>query len=237
MLHTTRAVVLKAIRHGDSTTVVKAYTEQLGARSFMVRTSKKGGVSAASLQPLNRVEIVALEHTDRDLLNARELRLDRPYRHIAFDPVRGTLALFVQEVLYKVLRGESADSELFAFVEDSLEAMDTGSDIRHFPVAFLVQLSGHLGFRPAAPLPGEDRFDLREGEFVRGAAEHGHTMGPGLSSHLKALLDVDLASLSGLSIPAAQRRELLDHLLLYFRMHIDGLGELRSPAVLHSVLG
>jgi DNA repair protein RecO (recombination protein O) len=111
MLHTTRAVVLKAIRHGDSTTVVKAYTEQLGARSFMVRTSKKGGVSAASLQPLNRVEIVALEHTDRDLLNARELRLDRPYRHIAFDPVRGTLALFVQEVLYKVLRGESADSE------------------------------------------------------------------------------------------------------------------------------
>jgi hypothetical protein len=38
-------------------------------------------------------------------------------------------------------------------------------------------------------------------------------------------------------IPASQRRELLDHLLLYFRMHLEGLGELKSPAILHQVLG
>ena len=36
-------------------------------------------------------------------------------------------------------------------------------------------------------------------------------------------------------MPASERRDLLDHLLLYYRMHLEGLGELRSPAVLHQV--
>ncbi|HQW04937.1 MAG: DNA repair protein RecO [Flavobacteriales bacterium] len=237
MLHTTRAVVLKTIRHGDNTVIVKAFAEQLGVRSFLVRTGKKKGASAASLQPLSRVELVADEHAERDLIMVRELRMERPFLAVTFDPVRATLALFVQEVLYKVLHGEAADPDLYAFVEEALEAMDTVPDIRNFPLVFLVRLSGHLGFRPSPPGLGQDRFDLREGEFVRGAAPHGHTLGPVLSQHLAALLPIEFASLPGPLIPTAQRRELLDHLLLYFRMHVEGLGELRSPAVLQQVLG
>jgi DNA repair protein RecO (recombination protein O) len=153
------------------------------------------------------------------------------------DPVRGALALFVQEVLYKVLREEAADATLYAFVDEVLEVMDQAPDVRHFPLVFLLQLSGHLGFFPEPPAPGEDRFDLKEGHFTRGHALHGHTLGPPLSMALARLLDADLGHLEQLDIPAAQRRELLDHLLLYFRMHLEGSGELRSPAVLHQVLG
>ena len=237
MLHTTRAIVLKTIRHGDRTVVLKAFTEDFGLRSYMVRAGGKSGVATAALQPLNRLEIVVNEHPERDLQTVRELRVQRPYTAIPFDPVRGTLVLFVQEVLYKVLRGESADPEIFNFLDEALEAMDTAADVRNFPLVFLVQLSGQLGFQPAFPAPDEDRFDLREGEFIRGAAPHGHTLGTELSGHLAALLSVGFADLPGPAIPAMERRELLDHLLLYYRMHIEGLGELRSPAVLHQVLG
>ena len=62
-------------------------------------------------------------------------------------------------------------------------------------------------------------------------------MGPPLSDHLAAMLSVGFDRMEALNIPAGQRRGLLDHLLLYFRMHIEGLGELRSPSVLHEVLG
>lgn len=237
MVHTTRAIVLKTIRHGDTTVVLKAYTELFGLRSFLVRSGGKGGVSRAALQPLNRVELVVNEYTDRDLHAVREMRVDRPYRLLPFDPVRGTLALFVQEVLYRVLRGEAADPDLFAFLDEALESMDAAPDIRNYPLVFLVQLSGQLGFMPAPPAPGEDRFDLQEGEFIRSAALHGHTLGPPLSSHLAALLSVGLGDLPGPPIDPAHRHALLDHLLLYYRMHIEGLGELRSPAVLHQVLG
>jgi DNA repair protein RecO (recombination protein O) len=237
MLHTTRAIVLKCIRHGDRTVVLKLYTEAFGLRSMLARTGTRSGIQSAALQPLNRVEVVMKEMTERDLHALRELRVMLPYQQVPFDPVRGTLALFVQEVLYRVLRGEAADPDLFAFLWVALEAMDSVKDVRNFPLVFLLQLSGPLGFQPTSPSPGATRFDLKEGEFVRGGSAHGHTLGEPLSMHLASLLDVGLEHLPGPAIRASDRRELLDHLLLYYRMHVEGLGELRSPAVLHQVLG
>jgi DNA repair protein RecO (recombination protein O) len=237
MLTTTKAIVLKTVRHGDSTVVLKAWTEQFGLRSYMVRAGGKRGTNMAALQALNRLEIVVDEHPERDLRPVRELRVARPYTLIPVDPVRGSVALFVQEVLYRVLRQESADEGLNDFLDRTLDVLDSAPDLSHFPLVFLLQLSGHLGFFPEAPAPGEDRFDLREGHFTQGQPQHGHTLGPGLSLALAALLDVDLEQLHRATLPAAQRRELLDHLLLYFRMHLEGLGEMRSPAVLHQVLG
>ncbi|MBL7951349.1 MAG: recombination protein O N-terminal domain-containing protein [Flavobacteriales bacterium] len=235
MLHTTRGIVLRCVRHSESTLVLKAFTEHLGVRSFLVRPGRKGGGSQAALQALNRVELVASETTDRDLLSIRELRVERPFLLVPVDPVRGALVLFVQEVLYRVLRGESADPELYVFVEEAVELIDTTADVRNFPLVFLVQLSGQLGFMPAMPAAGEDYFDLHEGEFTR--ISNGHCMGPPLSTHLATMLSSGFSSLHDLKIGATQRRELLDRLLLYFRMHVEGLGELRSPLILQQVLG
>ena len=237
MLHTTRAIVLKTIRHGDRTVVLKAFTEQFGLRSYMVRAGGKGGVANAALQALNRLELVVNEHPERDIQNILEMRVERPYSRVPYDPVRGALLLFTQELLYKVLRGEAADPELYCFLDEAVEAIDSAEDVRNYPLVLLVKLSGQLGFLPAIPGTEEDRFDLREGEFIQGAARHGHTMGPVLSGHLAALLPIGFTNMPGPAIPASERRDLLDHLLLYYRMHIEGFGELRSPTVLHQVLG
>ncbi len=236
MLQTVHAVVLKTVKHGDRTIILKAWTRHGGARSYAVRMGGRKGSSAAALQALTRLELVVDERSDSDLHPVREFRVERPYLNLHQDPVRAALALFVQEVLYKVLRTEVEDEALDGFVQDALEVIDTGSDLRAFPLVFLVQLSGHLGFYPEAPSAGEDHFDLKEGCFLPAGAPHGHTMGPPLSHAFIKLLGADFKDLAAISIPAAQRRGLLDHLLLYFRLHIDGLGELRSPAVLHTTL-
>lgn len=236
MLHTARAIVLKTVRHGDHTLVLKAWTNHAGVRAYMVRVGSKRGVPMAALQPLNRIELVAEERSDGELHYVRELRVEQPYLRIHQDPVRAALALFTQEVLYRVLRAESAEPALDTFVREALEAIDAAEDLRCFPLVFLLQLSGHLGFFPGEPAPNADHFDLQEGCFVPAGALHGHTMAPPLSLAFAHLLDADLRSMHGLDIPAAQRRDLLDHLLLYFRLHVDGLGELRSPAVLHVTL-
>ena len=237
MLHTTRAVVLRTIKHGDRTVVLKAYTELFGLRSYMVRSGGKGGVAPSALLPLSRLELVVTENAERELHTVREVRVEMPYTQLHVDAVRGTLALFTQELLYKVLREEAEDPDLFAFVAEALEAMDTAPDVRCFPLVLLVQLSGHLGFYPETPRQGEDRFDLKEGHFIKSAAQHGHTLGPALSTILAQLLMVNFRTMSAITIPAPQRRELLERLLLYFRLHVTGLGEMRSPAVLHQVLG
>ncbi len=232
----TRAVVLRTIRHGDRTMVLKAWTSRHGLRAYLVRTGGKQGSSAAALQPLTRVEIVADEHPERDIQTLREMRVSRPYLNLAHDPVRGALALFIQEVLCRTLRVESAEEGLDEFVHEALEAMDTADELRHFPLVFLLRLSGHLGFFPEAPGPGEDRFDLREGHFIAGATPHGHTMAPAISAAMVSMLEVGFHDTPSVTLSPTQRRDLLDHLLLYFRMHVEGMGELRSPAMLHQVL-
>lgn len=236
MLVTARAIVLRTFRHSDRTVVLKAWTRHHGLRSYVVRAGAKATAAHAALQPLTRLELVAMEQPDRDLHSVREVRIEAPYLHIPTDPLRGSVALFVQELLYKVLRQESADEDLDDMVRHALHVLDHADDLSHFPLQLMVQLSAFLGFFPEYPEPGADRFDLREGHFVHHAAPHGHTMGPPLSTALAALLDAPLGTVPQPPLPSVVRRQLLDHLLLYYRIHLEGMGEMRSPAVLHQVL-
>lgn len=235
MLVTTEAFALRAIAHGDRSVVLKAWTRHAGARSYLVRTGARS--PAAALQPLSRVEIVADEKPDHDMHAVRSLRVSRPFIRIPFDPVRGTVALFAQELLYRVLRAESADEDLHAAVDEVVEAIDAAPDLRWLPHQMLVRLAAPLGFVPEPPESGLDHFDLQEGRFVEAGARHGHLLAPPLSTALGILLGGALGEPPPLALSAAQRRDLLDHLLLYYRLHLEAMGGMRSPAVLHAVLG
>ncbi len=236
MLRTVRAIVLKTVKYGDRTVILKAWTEHGGTRSYVVRTGGKKGNSAAALQPLTRLELIADERDDRDLHNVRELRVERAFMRLNSDPLRAAVALFAQEVFYKVLRTEGEEPQLDAFVRQAIETIDTAEDLRCYPLVLLIQLSAHLGFFPEHPNGADDHFDLQEGCFFPAGERHGHTLAPPLSHVFIGLLTTDLDRLHTVIVPASQRRELLDHLLLYYRLHMEGLGEFRSPEVLHSAL-
>lgn len=233
MLHTTRAIALRTFRHSDRTTVLKAYTEAFGARSYMVRTGKRGAVLPAVLQPLGRLELVVAENRERDLQLVREARIAQPYLGIAHDPRRAMLLLFAQEVFYRTLHEGAPDATLFRFVMQVLDTIDTGNALGQVPVDLLIGLAGQLGFLPEPPEPGEDRFDLQEGSFFTGPACHAFCM-ESADAAAFALLLRNMQSPPRLSAPV--RRALLGHLLLFFRFHVEGFGELRSPEVLHELL-
>jgi DNA repair protein RecO (recombination protein O) len=235
MLSTTRAVVLRTFKHGDRGTVLKAYTEAFGARSYFVRGGGRKGSTAALLQPLNRLELVVTELHDREMHAVRELRVERPYTRVHIEHSRGLLLLFAQEVLYRTLREEAPDAPLFAFVQNTLEAIDGGDDLVHAPLHLLAGLAFHLGIAPEQPAPGEDRFDMREGHFFPGGAPHEHCMDADVAGAFAQLLRSEESG-AALAIAPALRTRLLEHLLVYFRLHVAGFGELRSPEVLHALL-
>lgn len=169
----------------------------------------------------------------------RDLRIDRPYTRVQQEPRRGVLLLFAQEVLDRTLREEAADPRLFDFVLETLESLDTDPDTAHQPLLMLVGLAKRLGFFPEPPQEGEDRFDLREGYFFRGEAPHEFCMEPASAALFAQLIThvedrVKEGRLHGSS--AAVRRCTMDDLLLYFRLHVEGFGELRSLDVLRTVL-
>lgn len=235
MLHTTRAVALRTFRHTDNTLVMKAYTEAFGARSYLVRTGKRAGMRQAPVQPLDRLELVVTESGDREMHTVREMRVFLPYTNLAADPVRGLVLLFAQEVFYRTLRAGAPDPPLFHFVLETLEAIDTGGDPGAVPVLLLVRLAHHLGILPQPPPDAEGHFDLREGSFTKGSPAHAFCMDLESSALFARLLHAELRG-GSLPVPMKRQKVLLDQLLIYFRLHVEGFGELRSPGVLHDVL-
>ncbi|QQR88128.1 MAG: DNA repair protein RecO [Flavobacteriales bacterium] len=232
MFVSTRAIVLRSVRHKDRGAVVTLYTEHHGLRSYAARVGGKSGHPPALFGPLQRLVVVASERSDRDIHQLREVRTDQPFANVGSDPLRGSVALFIQEVLLRTLRAETADAELFAFVQDALTELDGGDRTQHLPVSFLLGLCDRLGFAPAMDRTGPATwFDMEEGAFTTTEPAHPHAFG-GAAVHLLG----DLLGGRTDSKYAYARKDLLDQLLLYFRLHIAGFGELRSPSVLKAVL-
>jgi len=233
MLLTTRAIVLRAIRHGDRTAILKTYTEHDGARACALRLGGRSGAPHALVQPLSRVELVLDQHPDKDLAAVKEIRLEAP--SVPQDrPERAAVVLFLQEVFLRVLRTECADAGLFAFAHAAIGSAVMEQDLAQVPLRTMAGLIQHMGILPSPPEHGEPNFDLLEGRFIAGDAPSGHTLRQPLSTWMAALFDEGATELPRLS--AAQRRDLLDHLLLFIRLHLDGFGELRSVSVLREVL-
>lgn len=232
MFVSTRAIVLRSVRHKDRGAIVTLYTEHHGLRSYAARIGGRGGHAPALFGPLQRIVVVASERSDRDIHQLREVRIDQAFTNVGQDPVRGSVALFIQEVLLRTLRAETADAELFAFVQEALEELDGGDRTQHLPVNFLLGLCDRLGFAPTMEGTGSATwFDMEEGAFTPNEPAHPHAF----SGEAVQLLG-DVLSGRHDSKHGHARKDLLDQLLLYFRLHVAGFGELRSPSVLKAVL-
>ena len=175
MLLSSRGIVLHQIKFSESSVIGKIYTEKAGLQSFLIRGARKKNarIRSSQLQHLSLVEIVADEKPNRDLHYLKSLKVIIPFQKIPFDIVKSSIAVFINEVLYKVIKEEEPNPALFEFLFQAIQLLDkTTRQLGTFHHVFLIQLSHFLGFKPQNNY-SEIRpvFNLEEGEFtaMRGA--------------------------------------------------------------------
>ena len=124
----TKGIVLHALKYSDTSAVVTIYTERFGRAAYMVYGvgGKRAVCRPALLQPLSLVELEVVHRPGKDLQRIREMRMAYPLEDLPFNPVKNSIALFLSEVLYRVLRRSEADGDLYAFLERSVLALDGG---------------------------------------------------------------------------------------------------------------
>ena len=89
---------------------------------------------------------------------------------------------------------------------------------------FLITLSGYLGFYPNMENASFPYFDLINGCFTRNKNEHKHYI-----SNTKDFV-------SALNLKQIHNKKIiLDYILDYYRLHVDGLGYIKSKKVLVDV--
>ncbi len=129
-----------------------------------VRSSGGRGSKAALFQPMFAVEFEGLVSTKMQLHRFREVRSGLVLQSLPFDVRKSTIALFMAEVLYRLVKESEPNPNLFEFVWRSVEALDAlGEGTANFHIWFLARLSRFLGFGPGNSYASGDWFDIREG--------------------------------------------------------------------------
>jgi len=240
MIIKTRAIILRTFKYSESSLILEAYTENNGLKRFIVSGVRKprAKIGASLLQLMSLLEIVAYDRADRDLNRLKEVKPAYVYQKLPFSIQRGAIGLFMTEIAQKTLRASEQNERLFAFLFDIFRFLDqTTQPIANIHLHFLLQLSGFLGFQPGGDYSEEESiFDLQEGVFVPLFSNPAHAIRPPLSAFLYQLLLTDLENCHTVKMSRDERNALLNHLIDFYRLHIESLHEVNAHEVLRQVL-
>jgi DNA repair protein RecO (recombination protein O) len=219
MLQKSRAINLHSVKYGESGIIADLYTENFGRQSFLIHgvRKKKSIIGSYLLQPLALIDIEAYYKEGRDLQRIKEVKPLIHLQNIRFNILKSSIAIFLCEILYKTLREAESDKKLFNFLINAIQLLDmTESGIENFHLIFLLQYSKFLGI---FPMDNED--------FIY------HTTKTEIN--LQELLKHSLADTSQLRIDYFDRMELLDIIIIYYKTHLSGFGQIESLKIFQEV--
>ena len=235
MLGKTKAIVLHSIKQGESGRIVKLYTEEYGLCSVFVRAthSKKKGSTAALYQPLTVLDMDLEVRQDRSLQKVVSAELIADEVGFLNDPLRSCVAMFMAELFYRTLQeGESSDT-LFSLLEGFIIKLGRDDSITMLPIEFILNLALFYGIYPDMESEGEI-LDLREGEFTSQRPIHKEVLTGDAVTVLRAYRGMGFVA-SATPITREIRRDLLESMLLYLKIHIPHFSELKSYSVFKEV--
>jgi len=230
MLHKTRGVVLNFIKYRETSIVTRIYTEAFGLQSYIVNSVRGGGKKSKGkisfFQPLTLLELVVYYKRSPGLNRISEIKCPEPYQSIPYDFSKSGIALFLTEVLNKCLKEEEENAELFEFITNALLIFDNLPEyFQNFHLQFMLKLSRYLGF---APRSAQDV--LKEIYEFTGR--------PGYSEEEEKVLSqmISYPFTERVSTSNEVRRLLLDELITFYQIHVDGFKDLKSVSVLRELM-
>jgi DNA repair protein RecO (recombination protein O) len=240
MLFKTKGIVIQRIKYSETSIIVKIYTEIFGLQAYIVKgaRSRKSKIKSNLFQNLSLLDLVVSKKEKSKINFLTEVRQAYQFTTIPFDIRKSSIAIFLNEFLYKTIREEEPNKNLFDFLFNSIQLLDhQEKDFANFHLLFLIKLTKHLGFFPHQRQAERFKyFDLTEGVFVKEKPIHQYFLNTELSLILNNLLNISFEKINEIKISKIQRLQLLEKLIDYYKVHIENFKEIKSLAVLQIVL-
>ena len=239
MLTKTQAIVLHAIKYGETRLIVDMFTKVFGRQAFIVSIPKtpKGKVKKQFFQPLTILEIETDIRPRQQLQKLHDVRLAAPFASIPFEPDKLAISLFVAEFLYYALRSEQRNELLYEYLENSIVWLDgQQSSFANFHLVFLLRLTRFLGFYPNLDdYKDGDYFDLRESVFMPMPPVHRDFLHPEEAQKVQLMMRMDFPPMHLFRMSHQERNRLLEVSLKYYRLHLPDFPEMKSIEVLQAL--
>jgi len=230
MLSKTKAIVLHYVKYGSSSIIVTLYSENFGRLTCIanaVRT-RKTRMHASFFQPLTLVELDLYYRQNREIHRIKDIAGFSQYSSIPFDIRKQTIAFFIAEVLYRTLPEEESNKALFEFLTNALICFDEQPDgINDFHLWLLMQLTRYLGIFPR--INQVDKLNTEtENHFFNNLSDE-------IYPYIRDLTGDAYTPPLHLKIPGKIRALLLDKIIHYYSLHIEGFSVIKSYPVLMEI--
>lgn len=240
MIEKTRGIFLHAVKYSETSLITTIYTEAFGRQSFIINgvRSKNSTIKAAIFQPLYLLDLEVYYKSDREIHRLKNARITLPYTHIPFDIRKSSQVLFLAEVLYKCLREEQANPELFEFLFHAFSLLDlTENGISNFHIWFLFNLTRFLGISPNSENAAiSNFFDLQIARFVSHEPSHHQFTDKHTTMLFAKLFEINHTNIESLNYTNSDRQQVLEKLIEFYHIHFGNIGEFKSLEVLREVL-
>jgi len=240
MLHKVKGIVLKTTNYSETSVIAQVLTDKFGMQSYLINGVKKpkAKIKMNMLQSLHLLDMVVYHKANTNIQRVSELRQTPVFKTIPYDIVKTSIIIFLNEVLYKSIRQQSADESLFDYIFNSIAWFDEVEEINpNFHLSFLLKLTRFLGFSPNEKKRSDQvYFDLQEGEFVSRVPIHSNYLQLEDSLSFISLFNTPLEKISEIKMSNARRRFLLDKILVFYTLHTASFGEVQSHKILETLL-
>ncbi len=238
MIFSTKGIVLNRLQYGDTSLIVAIYTEKFGIQTYMVKgvRGKKSGKKSSLFFPFALLDMEVYHRENKNMQSLKEARITEPLNGILFDIKKSVTAQFLAEIVRKTIREEEPNSKLFQFLYNSIHYFDLSPGNNNiFHLFFLCRFTRFLGFFPQLNYSAEQPFfDLDDGVFTD--IQHGHCLPDNVSKHLFLLFKSSLTDFPELDLSSSQNNELLNGILNFYAMQMQGFNQLKTLAVMREII-
>ena len=228
-----RALVIKSIKQGETSSIVSCYLEEIGFKSFLVKglySQKKSRFSKAHFFPLNIININYSFNESRGLGFIKEVKSEFLFNTIHTDIQKSSVIVFLSEILNSVFREElEVNQDLFNFLLSSLIWYDNIEECNNYHIKFLIELTKYIGFYPNIRNKDDMYFCLESGSTSCTKPLAGKIKGQDLNL-LKELLGTKFEDLNTMSINRESRTRILNKIIDYYSLHLQMF---KTPKSIH----
>jgi len=228
MLHKTRGIVLNYIKYRETSIIARIYTESFGIQSYIINSvrSQKSKKGLALLQPLTVLDMVVYFKNQKadGLQRISEYKPAHSFTSIPFEIKKSAMALFVTELLTKVLKEEDNQGKVFEFLFQFILALDQKKEgYESLHLFLMVQLTHYIGFGI------HNQKELENDGLL-------HEMATSYKEIYGGVLSLNGSNLSDeIELRNPLRRDILNYLIEYYKLHVEGFKQLKSLEVLSQI--
>jgi len=228
MKYKTRGIVLNYIKYGESSIIVKIYTEAFGLQTYIINgiRKQKSKWHIAYFQALTLLHLVVYHKKNGKINRISEASYLGQSTILPSQVKKIAMAIFLSEVLSKSLKEETENKVLFQFLYSSIKMFyDLESVYESFHLQFLMKFSKYLGFEPHSAqviiseldaLPTKVVVEKRDLEIMENLKLLPYDNPPKMNNQ--------------------NRRAVLNVILAFYSLHMDNFSHFKSHQILKEVL-